>query len=141
MSGLKNILFYPEYKKTLFFDLIRQKMPIKNIRFFDKNHALTPLENFDYIDFFKTSLFWSKKHSFLPRASKNKLFLLNFSKKYPSQKIRIFGKKNIDFSDVFIISLFRSKKHYFFLSRISNKNLFCLILPKKYPWKNIRFFA
>ena len=88
-------------------------MPIKNIRFFDKNHALTPLENFDFIDFLKNSLFWSKKHPFLPRASKNKLFLLNFSKKYPSQKIRILGEKKVDFSDVFIISLFRSKKTLF----------------------------
>ena len=26
LSGIKNILFYPEYQKTVFFDLIRQKM-------------------------------------------------------------------------------------------------------------------
>ena len=36
-------------------------------RFLDKNHGVTPLQNVDFLDFFRTSLFRSKKHCFLSR--------------------------------------------------------------------------
>ena len=38
-------------------------------RIFDKNHGLTPLQNVDFLDFLRTFLLWSKKHSFLSRIS------------------------------------------------------------------------
>ena len=60
-SGLKSILFYPEYQITIFCGLICPN----NTWFFDKNRKLTPLEHFCFLDFFKTSLFWFKNHSFL----------------------------------------------------------------------------
>ena len=50
--SLKTILFYPEYQETVFSDLICPKKPvIKKIRFFHKNHGLTPFKNFDFFDF------------------------------------------------------------------------------------------
>ena len=45
-------------------------------RFFDKNHGLTPLQSVHFFEFFRTSLFRSKKHSFLSRISKNACFWL-----------------------------------------------------------------
>ena len=44
---------------------------------FDKIHGQTPLENFDSLEFFKTSFFWPKKHSFLSRRPKNDLLWLD----------------------------------------------------------------
>ena len=49
--------------------------------FFKKNNGLTPLQNVDFLKFFRTSLLWSKKHSFLSRISKNVFFSFFGSKK------------------------------------------------------------
>ena len=65
LIGLESILFYPEYPKTMFSGLICPKNTHgKKVLFFDKNHGLTPLENFDFLDFFNTLLFFSQNHSF-----------------------------------------------------------------------------
>ena len=79
-----------------------------------------------FLDFFETSLFWSKKHSSLSRIPKNDLFWLHLSKNYTCWKVRFvdqnhgltnpFGK--FWFFDSFEILLFWSKKQSF-LSRIS----------------------
>ena len=59
-------------------------------KFAQKNHrGLTPLENFDVLDIYKTWLFWLKKHSFLSRISTNHLFCLIRPKIH---KIKIFDK-------------------------------------------------
>ena len=134
-------------KKNLFCLNLPKRYLWENIRFFKKNYALTPVEDFDFMDCFETSLFWSKKHSFLPRISKNKLFLLNLSKKYPWENIGIVDKnngvtplENLDFFDFFKTLLFLYKKHSF-LSRMSNKNLFWLNLSTNYPEENTRFLT
>ena len=74
-SGLKSILFYPEYQNMVLSGFFSLK---KNIwekgRFFYKSHCLTPLQNVDFLDSARTSPFRSKKHSFLSRRSKNVSF-------------------------------------------------------------------
>ena len=109
--------------------------------FFDNNHGLIPLQNVDFLEFFRTYLLWSEKHSFLSRITKNlsfSLFLLK--KKNKREKGRFFDKnhgltplQNVDFLEFFRTSLFRSKKHSF-LSRISKNASFWFFFwsKKKY---------
>ena len=76
-SGLERIHFYPEYKKNIFSGLsCPQNTDGEKFNFFDKNHGGTPLEDFDFLEFFETLLFWYKKHSFLSRISENDVFWL-----------------------------------------------------------------
>ena len=105
--------------------------------FFNKNHGLTPLQNFDVLDFVRTSLFRSKKHSFLSRISKNIPFWVSLLKKTCEKKVDFLTKtmeqaplQNVDFLDFFRTSLLRSKEH-FFTSRISKHISFLLSLLKK----------
>ena len=93
-------------------------------RFCDKNHGLTPLQNVDSLEFFRTFLFWSKKHSFLSRISKTLSFWLFLVKKNILEKGRFLDKnheltplQNVDFLDFARTSLSRSKNHSL-LSRI-----------------------
>ena len=63
-------------------------------RYFEKNHGLTPLQNADFFYFLRTSLFRSKKHSFLSRISKTLSFWLFFcQKKKHIRKRSIFWEK------------------------------------------------
>ena len=110
-------------------------------RFFDKNHGLNPLQNADFFDFFRTSLFRSKKHSLLSRISKNVSFWLFLAKKNIWEKGRFFDKKhglnvlkNVDFFDFFRTLLFRCKKHSL-LSRISKNVSFWLFFAEKRTYK------
>ena len=75
-TGLKSIVFYPEYQKLFLFGFLCSKEKWGKGRFFQKNHGLTPLQNVDFFDFFRTSLFRSKKLYFLSRISKNLSFWL-----------------------------------------------------------------
>ena len=63
--------------KCFFLAFFAQK---KNIlekgRFFDKNHGLNPLQNADFFDFFRTSLFRSKNILYYPEYQK--MFLSGF---------------------------------------------------------------
>ena len=141
-SGVNSILFYPEHKKTTLFLLnLSKKWPWENIQIFEKKHGLTPLENFDFSDFLKISLFWSKKHSLPSRISKKNLFWLNLPKKYQWENIRFFHKnhgltplENVDFSDFLKISLFWSK-NILFHQEYQKTIISGLIWPKKYLWK------
>ena len=87
-SGLKSIVFYPEYQKMFlsgFFFLkknIREKGPC-----FDKSHGLTPLQNVDFLDYVRTSPFRSKKYSFLSRRSKNVSFWFSLLKRKDKEKV------------------------------------------------------
>ena len=110
-------------------------------RFFEKNHGLNPLQSVDFFDFFRTSLFRSKKHSLLSRISKNVSFWLFLAKKNIWEKGRFFDKnhglnvlQNVDFFDFFRTLLFRCKKDSL-LSRISKNVSFWLFFAVK---KHIR---
>ena len=91
-------------------------------RFCDKDHGLTPLQNVDSLEFIRTFLFWSKKHSFLSRISKTLSFWLFLVKKTYKKKVDFLTKtitplQNVDFLDFARTSLSRAKKHSL-LSRI-----------------------
>ena len=53
----------------------------KKVYFFDRNYGLTPLQIFEFLFFFRTLLFRSKKHSFLSRISKSDFFVVRFPPK------------------------------------------------------------
>ena len=69
-----------------------QKNRWGNGRFFQKSHGLAPLQNVDIFDFFRTSLFRSKKLYILSRISKNLYFWLFWLKK-SMKKRSIFWQK------------------------------------------------
>ena len=59
---------------------------------FDKIHGQTTLENFDLLEFFKTSFFWPKKHSFLSRRPKNDLLWLDCTKNTDDKEFDVLTK-------------------------------------------------
>ena len=106
--GLKIILSCQEYQKTIFSRLICEINTLDKIFDF--------LQNFYFLDFFKTSFLWSKQHCFLSRTSKNDLFWLNLPIKYHWEYIRFFDKnhgltplKTFDFLDFLKLHFFGLK--------------------------------
>ena len=65
---------------------------MKKGRFFDKSHGLTPLQNVDFLDYVRTSPFWSKKYSFLSRRSKNVSLWLFLFQRTDEEKVDILRK-------------------------------------------------
>ena len=86
---LKSILLYPEYQIN---DVSLLDMPktrhSKKWPFLAKNYRLTPLENFDFLEFFffETWLFLSKQNSFLSRTSENDVSWLELPKNLKYEK-------------------------------------------------------
>ena len=74
------------------FGFLCSKEQMRNGRFFQKSHGLAPLQNVDIFDFFRTSLFRSKKLYILSRISKNLYFWLFWLKK-SMKKRSIFWQK------------------------------------------------
>ena len=112
-----------------------------NIRFFDKKHGLTPLENVIFLDLFKTTLFLLKNHSFLSRISKKNLFWLNFSKKYPWENIQFLDKKYNLFGKfwTFLKIHFSGLKSILFYPEYRKTILSCLICLINTYEKTFRF--
>ena len=111
---------------------------------FDKNHGLTPLQNVDFFDSFRTLLFRSKKHYFLSRRSKNVSFWLCLLQKktyrvFDKNHGLIFLEKCRFFSNLLDVQ-FCGLTSIFFLSRISKNVSFWLFLLKKNIWEKGRFF-
>ena len=123
--------FLSRISKNLSFCLsLLKKQDQEKGQFFDKNHGLTPFQNVDFFEFFRTSLFTSKKHSFLSKKS----FFLAYKKKVkffqkpwtnPFAKCRFFstlwelhfwGPKSFifypEFKKTFLSSFFCLKKTY-----------------------------
>ena len=77
-SGLKSILFYPEYQKMFLsvFFFAQKRHRKKSLVFDKKNHDLTHFKNIDFLIFYRTSLLSSKRHSSLCRILKKCLFSL-----------------------------------------------------------------
>ena len=152
-SSLKSILFYPEYEKIFlsgFFWSTKKKL--RKGRFFDKNHGLTPLQTVHFFEFFRTSLFRSKKHSFLSRISKNVSFWLFLVKK-KEEKGRFFDKnhgltplQNVDFFRLCENFSFEVQKALFSIQNIKICLFLALFAQKKHirrrsnfcqkPWTN-----
>ena len=162
LLGLKSILFYPEDQKMFLCGFFFQKNRWGKGRYFEKNHGLTPLQNVDFFDFLRTSLFRSKKHSFLSRRSKNVSFWLFFAQKKHMRKRSIFlqkpwtnpfakcqyfltllelhfsGLKSIvfypEYQKMFLSGFFLLKKD------IGEKFIFWQKKPWTNPFQNYRFF-
>ena len=84
-SGLKFILFYPEYKETIFSKIITSKTPMRKNLNFGQNHALTFQKEIDFLALLTKLPFWSKNHSFLSKISKNHLSRHDYTKN-PNKK-------------------------------------------------------
>ena len=104
---------------------------------FVKNHWQTPLQNFDFLDFFKTSLFLTKNHSFLSKILNNNLFWLNLPKKYPWENIWLFEKNhrlttlgNFDFFGLFQNFTFLVWKEFAFYPKHQTTTFSGLICQK-----------
>ena len=140
-SGLKRFLFYLQYKKLSHFWLKWPKTHMIESSILGQKLWTNAFENCYFLDLFETSLFCSKKYSFLSRILKNDLFCLGLPKKPAWEKpLLIFWQKpwtnpfeKFDFFNLFETPLFWSKI-YSFLSRIFKSDLFFLGLPKKHTW-------
>ena len=122
-------------KKYFFLAFFGQKKKWEKGRFFDKKHGLTPLQNDDFLEFFRTFLLWSKKHSFLFFSMQNIKKCLFMAFFFQKKNIRVKGRfldknQTVHFFEFFRTSLFKFKKHSF-LSRIWKNVSFWLFLVKK----------
>ena len=135
---------------------------MKKGRYFDKNHGLTSLQNVDFFDFGRVSLFRFKKDSFLSRKSKNVSLWLFLLKRNIKEKGWFFDKnhgltplQNVDFFRLCENFTFEVQKTLFSVQNIK-KCLFHAFLLKKElkrkrsifwqkPWTNpfekCRFFS
>ena len=66
-SGLKSLLCYKEYKKRSFLNLFAKKIYVIKRLILWQNLGLTLLENFNFLDSFRTLFFRTKKLSLLLR--------------------------------------------------------------------------
>ena len=141
-SGLKRILFYPEYHKMFLSGFFCSKNLFKKKkRFFDKNHGLTPLQNVVFFYLARTLLLRSKKLYFLSRISKNVSFWLFLLKKKHIRKRSIFDKnqgpfplQNVDFFRPCENFTFEVQKALFSIQNIK-KCFFLAFFAKKKTYK------
>ena len=127
-SGLKSILFYPEYQKMFLSGLFCSKKKIwKKVRFFDKKNLLGPLQNVDCFWLCENFTFEVQKALFAIQNIKKCFFLAFLLKKTHIRKRSIFDKnhglnplQNVDFSDYVRTLQFRSKKDSLLFRRSKN---------------------
>ena len=127
-------------KNDLFWLDLPKRHTWQKVRFFDKNHGLTLLENFEFLDFFKSFFFWCRKDFFIQNNKKTIFSCLICPKYIDDKKSDFFYEshglsplENFDFVDFFKTSFFWSRKHSYF-SRISQHDPLWLVLPKKHWW-------
>ena len=126
--SVKTILSYLEYQKTIFLAFLAINYTLEKFILFERKHGLTPLQNFDVLDFFGVESFL-----FYPEYQKSIFSLLIFPKTQVT-KNSIFWQKawskpfaNNNFSGFLEISFCQSKEH-FFLLRTSSKNKLGIIV-------------
>ena len=93
LSGLKSILFYPEDQKMFLSGFLCSKEKIRKRSIFWEIPWTNAFAKCRFFRLFRTSLFRSKKYSFLSRISKNLSFSLWWLKKNHMKKRSIFGQK------------------------------------------------
>ena len=84
-SGLKFILFYPEYQETIFSNIISSKTLMRKSLNFWQKPCTNLLGNGRFLALLRTLPFWSKRHSFLSKISKTIFSHLIIPKK-PNEK-------------------------------------------------------
>ena len=94
-SGLKSILFYPEYQKMFLFGFFcwKRKKVWERGRFLDKNHGLTPLQNIDFFPVCENFTFELLKAIFSIQNIKKCFILAFFAQKKHMRKRSIFWQK------------------------------------------------
>ena len=135
-----------DLKNTTFSDInSANNTPEKKLNFGQKRWII-PYENVNLLALLKTSIFWSKSHSFLSRMSKHGLFWHNFCKKHTWEKVEFFDKnrglspyENVNFLALLKTSIFWSRNHSF-VSRMSKHDLFWHNFCKKHSWEKVGFF-
>ena len=98
-----------------------------------------------FLEFFRTFLLCSKKHSFLFRILKNVSLWLFLLKKNIREKGRFFDKnhdglnalQNVDFFGFARTSLFRSKKHAFLFTISKNVSFWLSLLKRTHRKRSI----
>ena len=86
------LVFYLERDQTLFLAYLTEKEEIKKFHDFGQNHGLTPLENCEFCDFFKSMFLYSKNASFLSRTLPKTFFCRILPKKEQIEKFLNFGR-------------------------------------------------
>ena len=148
-SCLKSILSIQNIKKCFFLaSFAPKKKHMKNGRYFEKNHGLTPLQNVDFFDFARVSLFRFKKHFFLSRISKNVSLWLFLLKRNIWEKGRFFDKnhgltplQNVDFFRLCENFTFEVQKTLFSIQNIKRMFLSCFFAQKKTYKKKVDFLT
>ena len=147
---LKSILLYPEYQIN---DVSLLDMPktrhSKKWPFLAKNYRLTPLENFDFLEFFFLKLGFSCLNRILFYLGHQKTMfpgwicrktIIEKGGHFLAKNHGIHLLKNILFFVLFQSSLLLSKKHSF-VSRISNKRCFLAGYAQNPPFKKVAIFG
>ena len=94
LSGLKSILFYPEDQKMFLSGFLCSKEKIRKRSIFWEIPWTNAFAKCRFFRLFRTSLFRSKKYSFLSRIWKNLSFWLFWLKKKIWKKGRFFDKNH-----------------------------------------------
>ena len=138
---------YPEYQNTILSGLFCPKnTDDKKSRFFDKNHAPTNLENFDFCRFLKLP-FSGLKSILFYTDDQNDLFWLDLPKKTQMIKSSIFLQKpwkpleNFDFFVVFLKLPFSGLRRIFFVQNNKKTIFSVLICPKNTDDKKFDFLT
>ena len=152
----KEHFFNPEYQKTIFSGLICPTNTRGNkFDFLTKTMDLTLWKISIFRTFFETSLFLSKRHSFLSTILKKQSFVASFAQKIHIVKSSSFREKpwsnplkTFEFLDFWklhfsgLTSLFWSKKTFFSIQNIKKTIYSSLICPqKKKHGKNFHFLT
>ena len=91
--GLKSILFYPEYQKIFLYDVFAKKKHIRKRSIFSQQPWTNPFPKCRFfLEFLRTFLLWSKKHSFLSRITKNISFWLSLLNRTDEKKVDFLKK-------------------------------------------------
>ena len=97
---------------------------------------------------FRTSIFWSKNHSFLSKISKKDLYKLVFFQKNKWEKVWCLDKndglsslQNVEVLHFLKLHFFWSKKSFFFYPQHQKTIFSDLISPKKKQLRKISIFG
>ena len=131
-SGLKIILFYPEYQKTIFSDLISPKNTNKKkFDFWTKTMDYPPRKMFLFFDFLKLQFSGLKFILFYLEYQRNDLFEHNSSKTLMRKSLNFGQKPWTNPQGKLKLRFFLSKMNFFASQNIRKQSSVSRFLPKK----------
>ena len=148
LSGLKSILFYPEDQKMFLCGFFCSKEQMRKRSIFWEIPWTNPFAKCRFFRLFRTSLFRSKKYSFLSRIWKNLSFWLFWLKKKKRKKGRFFDKnhgltplQNGDFFRLCENFTFEVQRNFFFYPEYQKLFLYGFFAGKESYQKNVNFLT